>query len=587
MATDVRNEDELPLSEFVKLPTTVDFQAINTDRLKEFAKARPYLHFGTEFGNGYIVGYTNEKHVQSVLMELENDFLSFCPKILSPLGSKSNDDSGVTPILNQPGLNLSGQGVIIGIVDTGIDYTKKAFQYEDGTSKILSIWDQTIDGPRPEELYFGAVYDTEQINRALLSENPYEIVPSIDEDGHGTFLTSVAAGNEKGAYTGAAPNARVIAVKLRRARSYYINRYLLPADNPNLYESTDYLLGIYYILKEAERLNMPVVFCMGMGSNSSAHDGNTLFEDYVSFVSKRVGSAFINAAGNEANARHHTQGKLRQGSSVETISIKVGQQGASFSVIIFGPAADKISVGVISPTGEVIPRTLLKSGLELSEKLILEDTVVYLKYYKDVNNNLIVGFQSATEGIWDITLFGDTIVSGEYWAWLPITEQVSELVEFLKPTPEYTIVYPATALRTITCGAYDGNDNSLYVASSWGPTRLPRMAPDFVAPGVRVQGIYPTGMGTMSGTSVSAAVTAGAAALLMEWGIVQGNMPAMDGDLVRSLLIGGCTQDENQTYPNIKGGYGKLNLYGTFLAVKESVVNYNINIARGGSGQRE
>ncbi|MPM91366.1 hypothetical protein SDC9_138494 [bioreactor metagenome] len=130
---------------------------------------------------------------------------------------------------------------------------------------------------------------------------------------------------------------------------------------------------------------------------------------------------------------------------------------------------------------------------------------------------------------------------------------------------------PATAIRTITCGAYNSLDNSLFVSSSWGPTLLPRMAPDFVAPGVNVKGIYPTGPGTMTGTSVSAAVTSGASALLLQWGIVQGNLPSIDGDLVRTLLISGCNKESSIQYPNNKWGYGKLNLIGTMGVIKESV----------------
>ena len=576
MAADIAGEDALPLSEFIKLPSTVDFQVINTQRFKDYAADKPYLHFGTELANHYVVVYTNEKYIQGLLTELGSDFLTFYPKILSPLDSRSNDAGGITQVLNQPFLNLSGQGVIVGIVDTGIDYTQPAFCRADGSSRILSIWDQTLDGARPESLYFGATFSQEEIDRALRSERPHSVVPTIDEDGHGTFLASVAAGGGRGDAIGAAPQASLIAVKLRRARSYYINRFLLSADDPNLYESSDYLLGIKYILDQAQTRNMPAVLCIGMGSNSSAHDGNTLFEDYISYVAQRPGFAFVTAAGNESNARHHTQGRIPRSNSIETISIKVGTQGVSFSVIIFGPAFDKVSLGVVSPTGEALPRVPFRSGLEYAEHLILEDTTLYIKYYKDVNNNLIVGFRNATEGIWDITLFGDSVVSGEYWAWLPISGQVSESVEFLRPIPEYTIVYPATAMRSITCGAYNSDDNSLFVSSSWGPTRLPRMAPDFVAPGVSIKGIYPTGYGTMTGTSAAAAVTAGAASLLMEWGVVQKNMPTLNGDLIRSLLISGCVRDENTIYPNVKWGYGKLNLYGTYSMLRETVINYNI-----------
>ncbi len=573
----VIDEDSLPLSEYVKLPTTVDFQVINTGRFLEYAKDKPYIHLGTELANHYLVAYTNEKYIQGLLMDLGSDFLTFYPKIMSPLDIQSNDSSGITQVLNQPFLRLSGRGVIIGFVDTGIDYQQKAFQFEDGSSKIISIWDQTIDGEREEGLYFGSTYSREQINEALQSDQPHYIVPSIDEDGHGTFLASVAAANETGEYIGAAPLANIVAVKLKRARSYYIERYLLSPDNPNLYESSDYLLGIKYILDKATEFNMPVVICIGMGSNTSAHDGNTLFEDYISFISQRSGYAFVTAAGNESNARHHTQGKLAVGSSTDTISIKVGSQGESFSVTIFGPAFDKISLGVVSPTGEVVQRIPFKSGLEYSENLVLEDTTIYIRYFKDINNNLIVGLKNATQGIWEIRLFGDSIIDGQYFAWLPITGQVSENVEFLKPIPEYTIVYPAAAMRSITCGAYDPKDNSLSVSSSWGPTRLPRMAPDFVAPGVQIKGIYPTGYGTMTGTSASAAVTSGAAALLMEWGIVNGNMPTINGDIIKSLFISGCIRDENMTYPNVKWGYGKLNLYNTFVSIRETAINYHLS----------
>ncbi|MEA4972992.1 MAG: S8 family peptidase [Candidatus Metalachnospira sp.] len=573
----VIDENDLPLEEFIKLPTTIDIHVLNSDRFKLYARNKPYLKLGTELANEVIIVYTNVNNIPKLFEDLGTDFFGFFPYILSPLDSRTNEESGITQVLEQPYLNLSGRGVVIGFVDTGIDYTKDAFKFEDGSTKILSIWDQTIDGPRPTGIYYGSVYSADQINEALQSENPRSIVPTTDTDGHGTFLASVAASNEKGEYIGAAPKANIISVKLRRAKQYYIDKYLLPQDNPNLYQSTDYLLGIKFIADISEELNMPVVFCIGMGSNMGGHDGNTFFEDYISFGSQRVGYAFITAAGNESNAKHHTQGKITRTGLTDSISFNVGRPNTSFIMTIFGPAFDKISVSITSPTGEVIARIPFRVGLNYREKLIFEDTLITIQYYKNVNNVIFLGFQDATQGIWEITLFGDSIISGEYYAWLPITGQINENVDYLRPVPEYTIVYPATSLRSITCGAYNSSDNSLFVSSSWGPTRLPRMAPDFVAPGVNVRGIYPTGYGTMTGTSVSAAITAGAVALLFEWGIVEGNIPSLDGELARTLLISGCTREENMEYPNIRWGYGKLNLIGTFTAIKESIINYNLS----------
>lgn len=585
MALNIDDELNLPLSEFVKLPTTVDFQFLNTERFKIFARSHPYIRLGTEFEDGYIVGYINQAYVTQLLSDLGGDFLYFLPRIMSPTDSHSNDASGITQVLNQPFLNLSGRGVIIGIVDTGIDYRKDAFKFEDGSTKILGIWDQTVDGKRQDDLYFGSTYTSDDINNANRSSDPYSIVPSVDEDGHGTFLASVAASNEPGEYIGAAPKAYLLIVKLKKASQYLIDRYLITNDNPNLYESTDYMLGMKYILDASEKFNMPIVMCIGMGTNDGAHDGNSLIEEYISFVSQRVGYAFVTAVGNEANAKHHTQGRIPATRATDQISIKVGEQGASFTVIIHSPGYDKISAGVTSPTGEAVSRVSFQSGLEFSNQLVLENTRITLRYFRDNNNNVIVSFKNATQGIWNIILYGDLIINGEYWAWLPITGQISPTVEFLRPTPEYTIVIPSTALRAIKCGAYNSKDQSLLVSSSWGPTRLLRIAPDFVAPGVDVKGIYPTGYGTMTGTSVAAAITAGIAALLFEWGIVNGNKPAMDSDLIRSYLISGCQRERNLAYPNIQWGFGKVNLYGTFEVIKESAVDFNTMIEGGDFSQ--
>ena len=585
MALNIDDELNLPLSEFVKLPTTVDFQVLNTERFKIFARSHPYIRLGTEFEDGYIVGYINQAYVTQLLSDLGGDFLYFLPRIMSPTDSHSNDASGITQVLNQPFLNLSGRGVIIGIVDTGIDYRKDAFKFEDGSTKILGIWDQTVDGKRQDDLYFGSTYTSDDINNANRSSDPYSIVPSVDEDGHGTFLASVAASNEPGEYIGAAPKAYLLIVKLKKASQYLIDRYLITNDNPNLYESTDYMLGMKYILDASKKFNMPIVMCIGMGTNDGAHDGNSLIEEYISFVSQRVGYAFVTAVGNEANAKHHTQGRIPATRATDQISIKVGEQGASFTVIIHSPGYDKISAGVTSPTGEAVSRVSFQSGLEFSNQLVLENTRITLRYFRDNNNNVIVSFKNATQGIWNIILYGDLIINGEYWAWLPITGQISPTVEFLRPTPEYTIVIPSTALRAIKCGAYNSKDQSLLVSSSWGPTRLLRIAPDFVAPGVDVKGIYPTGYGTMTGTSVAAAITAGIAALLFEWGIVNGNKPAMDSDLIRSYLISGCQRESNLAYPNIQWGFGKVNLYGTFEVIKESAVDFNTMIEGGDFSQ--
>lgn len=569
MAEDI-DESALSLEEFIKLPNTVSFDAMNSNQLREFVRENPFIKLGTQLGTGYVPVYINIEHIPMLIQKLGNTYLLF-PAILSPLGLFSQTQAGISPLLDHPHLKLNGKGVIIGIVDTGIDYTNEVFRHEDGSSKIISIWDQTIDGNRPPGLYYGAEYSREQINEALRSDDPFAVVPSRDTDGHGTFMASLAAGRQTGEYTGAAPEAELVIVKLKRAHQYFINDFLLPPENPNYFQNVDVMLGMKYIVDKAKERNAPLVICNGLGSNDTGHDGYTMFGEYISFLSERPGTAVVNGAGNESNARHHTQGQLVRTGSTDVIGIRVGDPMTSFRVNIYCSSFDKISIGVTSPSGEIISRVPFKVGTTTTEVLTFDRTTISINYFRAINTVISVGFQNAKEGTWEIVLYGDSILGGEYHAWLPITYQVSPNVYFMRPVPDYTIVYPADAMKTMACGAYDANTNSLYVSSSWGPTRLPRNAPDFVAPGVNVQGMYPTGLGTFTGTSAAAAITSGAVALLFQWGILEENYIAMDGEIARVLLISGCKRDPDQKYPNNRWGYGQLNLYDTFLAIRDTI----------------
>lgn len=566
---DLMDEALLSLEDFLRLPSTLTFDAIRSERLERLVEAHPEVKLGRTLGTGFVPIYINEARVEWLFQELGNSY-TLVPAILSPVDAQANRAAGITQVLRHPYLDLSGRGVLIGIVDTGVDYTKEAFRYEDGSSKLVGLWDQSIEGAREEGLYYGASFDRQQINAALQQADPFALVPTRDEDGHGTFLASVAAGREGAALSGAAPGAELVVVKLRRAQQYFVDRLLLPSDQPNYFHTADVMLGIEYMLDIARARGMPLVVCLGLGSNDSGHDGNTLFEEYISYLAQRPGLAIVTAAGNESNAKHHTQGRLYRTGATERIGIRVGVREASFVVNIFSAAYDKISIGIVSPMGEVISRVPFNLDVTTRETLVFEKSSITVTYYRTSNTVITIGFRAAKEGVWELVLYGDSILSGEYHAWLPITYQVNPEVDFLRPVSEYTIVYPANALRSITCGAYNSANDALYVASSWGPTRLPRAAPDFVAPGVSVQGIYPTGVGEMTGTSVAAAMTSGAAALLFEWGLVQENLPAMDGDLVRRLLIAGCRREAGERYPSVQWGYGKLDLYQTFWGIRES-----------------
>jgi subtilisin family serine protease len=461
----------------------------------------------------------------------------------------------------------------VGIVDTGIDYTLDTFRYEDGTSKIISIYDQTAEGEPPPGYYMGVEYTNEQINAALASDNPLEIVPVSDPSGHGTFLASIAAGREDNGFVGAAPDAELIVVKLRKARPYYLDLFSVPAEQENAFESNAIILGIDYILNRAFALGKPVAICIGLGSNFGTHTSFSIFEEYLTDISNLAGVCLCIAAGNESQARHHTMGQVSAQAETYDIDIKAGENAGDILVSIWTGVSDRVSVSIRSPTGELVPRIPPRSGVTTETQLLLERSSLKVTYFYPIEGLggqlTAVKIVDATSGIWTITIHGDIILDGQFHAWLPMTGFVSPTVEFLAANPNYTITVPAALRGGIVCGAYNYRTASLYALSSWGPTRTEVLAPDLVAPGVDVVGYSPGGKGVMSGTSVAAAITTGASALMLQWGILKGNDPAMSTYQIRAYLIRGCNRDENQTYPNNRWGYGILNLFRAFELMRE------------------
>jgi len=565
------------LIDFINNPDTVDFIVRNTEYYRAYIESKPEIKLTQVIGGRYIIGYAPSYFITTLVRELGTGIVSGKPLVLGLLGRANLDAAGIIQVQQQPFLDLKGRGVLIGIVDTGIDYTNRAFRYEDGSSKIQYLYDQTIIGNPPSGFFFGTEYTKEQIDIALNSPNPYDIVPSRDTVGHGTFLASVACGREdpdNPQVIGAAPDSELIVVKLRSARNYWREQFLIPPYQENAYESTAIMIGIEYILQKAQQLNRPVSICLALGTNIGGHDGFTLFEEYLTSVSIQSGVCLSMAAGNESEARHHTQGVIPETGATSNIEIRVGENAGNVLVSIWNTASDRLEVAIRSPTGELVGRVPAKSGTVHQARLILERSSVIVEYYFPVevtgSQSTIVKIINATPGIWTIIVYGSIILDGTYHAWLPITGFVAPNVEFLAPTPYYTIVVPATALGGLTVGAYDAETNSLYSRTSWGPTRLPVISPDFVAPGVDVIGVYPTGYGTMSGTSVAAAIAAGAGALMLQWGIVEGNDPSLSTYQIKAFIIRGCSRDSNIVYPNTQWGYGKLNLIQTFNVMREA-----------------
>ena len=560
---------------FVDLPDTLDFLVRRNEYTEAFVKNNPMIEATQTILDRYIIAYTNRENNEILKEFLGSSYVNASALVCGLLDLESLEAAGIYQVQRQPYLDLKGQGVLLGFVDTGIDYTLDTFISEDGTSKIRYLYDQTaVSAIPPDGFLMGTEYTNEQINEALKSENPYDIVPQRDTVGHGTFLASIAAGREtENGFIGAAPDADLIVVKLRTARPYYRERFLVPPDQENAYEYSDVMIGIEYIRKKAQELKRPVSICIAVGSNFGSHDGFSIFEEYLGDISNLRGVCVSAAAGNESQTRHHTQGMLTLKNEEQNIDLRVGDNAGDILISLWNNASDRFSVSVRSPTGEVVGRVPAKTGTTFSARLVLEKASVTIEYYFPLEGSgsqlTLVKLFNATPGIWTIVVHGDIVLDGSYNAWLPLTGFVSPTVGFLSPSPYVTVVVPATAVGIICCGAYNTRTDSLYLNTSWGPSRTGVLKPDFVAPGVDVGGYFPTGYGTMTGTSVSCALTAGAGALMLQWGIVRGNEVSMSTYQIRAYLIRGCDRNETTDYPNQQWGYGTLNLMEAFNLMRE------------------
>ncbi|WP_138309905.1 MULTISPECIES: S8 family peptidase [unclassified Clostridium] len=517
------------------------------------------------------------------------------PGLFSLLDSSSMEASGILTTFAAPALGNRGRGTLIGIVDTGIDYTNPLFRYSDGSTRIVGLWDQSIPAgadavPSGVPAYYelsGASYGTEftreQINEALASDSPLDLVPSTDTNGHGTFLAGIAAGTSlpEQDFTGAAPECELVVVKLKQAKRYLRDFYLV-SQEADAYQENDIMMGIKYLRVAAFRLSRPLIILIALGSNLGSHEGTSPLSGVVQDASRFLGRAAVIAAGNETGRAHHYFGTIPAGREWDDVEIRVGpeESGRGFSLELWASTADTYSVGFISPSGETISRIPIIARNETSIPFLLEPTVITVNYQlieTGAGKQLIfMRFKNPVAGIWKVRVYNTQYFTGEFHMWLPSEGLISDETVFLRPTPDTTITLPGNTAAPITVGAYNHLNNSIYIHSSRGFTPSGIVKPELAAPGVNVMGpsLGRRGNGsvpmtTRSGTSVAAAHVAGAVASLYSWGIVEGNQITMSQASVKSYLIRGAKRNPALRYPNEEWGYGALDLYETFRRIWE------------------
>ena len=518
----------------------------------------------------------------------ETDFSSI-PKLYGLLDVASAERSGIGQVRRQSELGLLGQGVLVGFVDTGIDYTHPAFRYEDGSSKIVAIWDQTQEnGPKPAGFGYGSEYNRGLLNQALTSESPLEIVNTTDVDGHGTFLAGIACGREElmEDFTGYAPLAEIVMVKLKPAKRY-LKEYYCIAEDRLCYQENDIALGIRYLREVAGREGKPMVICIGIGSNIQSHDGTDLISRMLDEISSQVGFCSIVAGGNQGNAAAHYQGGLfgrnpvtgitneAQLMGYEDVQLRIAEGESGITVAIWGETPALFSVGVFSPGGEYSSRIPAIVQGSTSVDFNFENTEITVTYEQIEQRSgaqlILLQFCRPVGGIWTIRVFYESEYSTVFHAWLPLRTFLQDETYFLAPDPDTTLVDPANNRYSVTVAGYDYRTGGTYIASGRGYTRDRRVKPDISAPSVDIIGPrVGGGYTTRTGTSVAAAATAGAAALIMEYALVRGRRLYLNGIELRNLLIAGARRTPIGTYPNRENGWGYLDVYGALDSLRNN-----------------
>ncbi|MGN0247569.1 MAG: S8 family peptidase [Lachnospiraceae bacterium] len=529
------------------------------------------------------------------------------------------NSAGILQVNREP-LNLTGRGVLLGFLDTGIRYRLPAFLNEDGTTRIAAVWDQTaiqsdtdpdneigmpMDGMvaddtempadgmaaddtemptddmaaddtkmpdseqkkkfrAPEGFYYGVEYTREDINENL-RENGQLLF--TDEDGHGTKMISAACGYDRtNGFVGAAKDADIAVVKLKQCKQYMREFYSI-GDDVLCYQETDVMLALSYLDQLASKLGKPLVICIALGTTMGSHDGSSLLDGYLDILARKRNRCVVIGGGNEGNTSGHYEGNLFPSYSgiknYDEMELLIGDGEPGFYMEIWGQIPGVYTISLTSPGGETIPEIPYRLGQSLEFGFIYSESRVVIDYVPvDLGNGqelITLRFIRPVPGIWKIRVFagnGEGIVH----SWLPLRQFFKSETYFLRPSPYETITEPAYSRATLAVSSYNSADQSFYLNSGRGFSIDGSIVPSIAAPGVLV----PTVMGAETGSSMAAAITAGAAADFMQWAVVEGRDITINTQSIKNYFIRGATRRKELYYPSREWGYGTLNLEGVF-----------------------
>lgn len=511
-----------------------------------------------------------------ILVELRAMYvLEQIPNSISP-----SDFDNIMAIKMNPYLGLSGKGILIGIVDTGIDYLNDEFINENNTSRIQLLWDQSIKNNEASSVYMGNTYLKEDINKAITAfksgTDPYEIVPSKDEQGHGTKVANIIGGKGyKNEIQGVAPDCEFVVVKLME--SLYNKKILFDNGVPYTptYDDTELLSSVEFLKNYSLKVKKPMVIFIGIGATEKSHSGNSLISRHFTAIAGNRGIVLVSGTGNQGDGEGHISGLLNSKNSVKTIELSIPKEIKSFNLSIWMKRPSIISVNTISPIGEMTGYFKARPSLKRDYKFIYTDTKLSIKYFLPEavtgEENVYIAFKDIKPGIWKFQLKLETEVGGDFNIWLSPKETLPQNTVFLESNPLSTLTVPSTARKVVTVAYYNSINKSLISASGKGFNTNNLINPDITAGGINIL-TTTTGnkISTFSGSSAASAITVGICALLLQWGIIDGNDITLNSIQMRSYLLYGADRDANTTYPNRNTGYGFLNILGTLSTISGS-----------------
>lgn len=504
---------------------------------------------------GYAVVTLPEAEISAYSVREQIEFIEK-PKRLYFETFEEREASCILPVQNGAD-GLTGEGILVGIVDSGVDYFHPDFRNEDGSTRILRLWDQSVAGNPPKGYVSGTEYTKEEIDEALaLGETEgRRLVPSGDFSGHGTAVLGIAAGNGRasdGVNRGVAYRSDLLVVKMGNPRENSFPR------------TTELMEGIDYLIRQAVKMRKPIVINVSFGNNYGSHRGDSLLENYIDTVAAMGRTVIVTGTGNNGSQPWHAGGILQQGKT-EEIQLAVGAFEPTLNVQLWKDYEDEMEIYLESPSGERIGPLYERLG---PQRHLLENIELLIYYGKpgpyQLSQEIYIDFipegNYVDSGVWKVLLSGKRVRSGQYFLWLPGGNVLNRGTGFYSPRAVGTLTIPSTAGKVISVGAYDSRQNAYADFSGRGSQFLPIRKPDLAAPGVSISAPVPGGgYATVTGTSFAAPFVSGSAALLMEWGIVKGNDPFLYGEKVKAYLRKGAQSVGGyEEYPNVEVGWGRL-----------------------------